>query len=219
MFNKSLFCVLFVGLVCADLKDFPDTDAFYLAQRQNQSLLEPPKELYEEIHKELEMIRKAYPVLAHIRGISNLEQGKVICNKGIDLEKVNSSEYGPIKVEDIGHEEHLITFTRPYDTFQMERILIDKFGLPKASLKSCRSVSEVGKKMQVNRLDWEIFDKHGEIMYQFSEGSVGCFVFCRRTHYWTVNLKNGKIISEKESISDLDKPTTVTSRPRTTPKL
>ena len=183
--------------------DFADRDAFFLAQISNQSLLEPPKDLYEKIHKDLDMIRKAYPVLKHIRVVPDMEPGKIICNEGIDLNKLNSSEFGPIKVEGIGHKERLITFNKPYNSNQLLYILVNDYGIPKAQYKSCGSVERIGGRTQITRIDFEIFDEPDKFEYMFTEGSVDCFVKCRRSHKWFININKGKISMQGTIIREL----------------
>ena len=73
MFKTVLLVTFFVGAAIADLKDFHDRDAFQLARNVNDSFLESPKVLYEQIVKELEAIRKAVPALAHIHHMPYME--------------------------------------------------------------------------------------------------------------------------------------------------
>ena len=52
-----LSAVLIVSVITDDMIDYPDADAFLLAQKWNNSLLEPPQELYDLIVRELSAIR------------------------------------------------------------------------------------------------------------------------------------------------------------------
>ena len=93
-----------LSLVVCDLKDFPDRDAFLLAQYLNGSLLEPSKPLYDQIVKELAAVRKVQPEVSDIHHNPIIELGKLVCYN-VDMKKLNDSqELGPIRVEGIGSQ-------------------------------------------------------------------------------------------------------------------
>ena len=198
MFKTILLVTFLIGAAIADLKDFPDNDAFQLARNENGSFLEPPKELYDQIVKELEAIRKAVPVLANIHYMPYVEDGKAICNHGIDLEKLNSS-LGPMVVEDIGHNETLITFTKPYAEILLTSRIVKEFGKQGAEIVSCRSVRLLGPRTHISRSDLlnEIGDK--SMTYIFEQDSVNCFVRCQKAHLWSVKYLDGKVTLKFES--------------------
>ena len=64
MFKTIVLTVLLVGLAVADLKNYTDIDSLLLAQKYQDNRTqnaEPPRELYEEYHRALTLIRNKVP--------------------------------------------------------------------------------------------------------------------------------------------------------------
>lgn len=200
---KSIVLLLAIGMtsVLCDLKDFPDSDAFFIAQKSTRSLLEPPKELYDQIVKELSAVKKAYPEISALHYEAVQVPGKLICFN-IALQKLNDSkEFGPIRVEGIGTEkldypEVMITFTKPYHPEKLESVLTSQFGDQwenKTLTSGCRSVTHWGPKSQIQRS--QQLGPNGKpslTHYYFIVGSGNCFVpgvvQCEHTKHWMFEI-------------------------------
>ena len=197
MFIKSIVFIAFLfGLVYGDLKqDFPDFDAFLLAQRHNNSLLDPPKELYDQIHKELTQIRTKYPEVKDIHHMPYIFVGKLIVDKGIDLNKLNTSSFGPISVEGIGNDKYLVNFPKPYNYFKLESIVRNEYHKQNATEWSVSSVGAVGTTSHITRSD--IFD---ELMYFFEKGSGDCYSspFCTHRQNWSFKFNGTEVTLDKK---------------------
>ena len=113
---------------------------------------------------------------------------------------MNSSILGPIIVEDIGFNETLVTFTKPYIEIPLVQKVVHKFSKPDEKLVNCRSVRLVGPSTSIYITD-RFDDMHGNksVTYLFKEKSVDCFVKCRKEHLWSVKYQNGKVRLEYES--------------------
>ena len=196
MFKTVLFVTLLVGAAIADLNDFPDNDAFQLARKENGSFFEPPQELYQQIAIELEAIRNAVPVLAHIHYMPLLKDGKAICNKQIDLDQLNNSSLGPIMVEDIGNNEILITFTKPYSGVLLAPRIVDDFG-KMGERVSCRSVRLVGPRTFISRA---VTFKNDKILVRYTfHKQFGSLLRIDKEHIWGVKYLDGNVTLKYES--------------------
>ena len=217
MFKTVLLVTFLVSAAMADLKDYPDREAFLVARDDEITLLEPNKELYQTIVKELAAIRKALPVLAHIHFVPLLAPGKLICNKKISLEELNRSSLGPISVENIGHNESLITFTKPYNPAVLIFEVVRDAGpsnLKGKETETCRPLEVVGARTRISRSDLSLVTGEKGVTYLFEEKSDDCFVKCQKRHDWLVKYLDGKVTLESET-NHLDKPTTPHARSTT----
>ena len=192
---KSIVLISVIAFACVvcDLKDFPDRDAFFLAQYWNESVLEPSKQSYDQVVKELSAVRKAYPEVKDIHLHPTIVPGKIFCFN-IDLRKLNDSkEFGPIRVEGVGqqvlgHERLLITFTKPFNPTVLDPILIKKFpgkvddvvdGNYTSRSVGCGTVTQWGAKSIIRRSQFPKIDpkdKPSPIYYDFETASSDCFL-------------------------------------------
>jgi len=187
-----LFILGFVYLLSLIVKCFGhnDTEAMAMAVEKASALLDPPKELYQQIHSDLAVIRSSFTNVSDIKYISNWVPGKVLCNQinDLDLKKLNDSEFGPIKEDRTSHYTAII-FSKPYNT----PVLINKLkenGLLEDS-HDCRVDGIIDGKSNIIYN----YDK----TYTFHKGMGDCEVTCVDKHYWTFEVKNGTAILLKES--------------------
>jgi len=167
-----------------------DTEATFMALEKASALLEPPKELYQQITVDLAVIRASYPNVSDIRYQSNWVPGKLLCNHIPEpaVKKLNSSEFGPIREDRTGHYTAL-TFAKPYNT----PVLINK-------LKE-NDLLDDGYECRVDG----IIDGKSNIIYNydktytFHKGLDDCSVTCVDKHYWTFSVRNGTALLIKES--------------------
>ena len=175
----------------ASVSGVNDTEATFMALEKASALLEPPKELYQQIHTDLAVIRANYPNVTDIKYVSNWVPGKVLCNQlaDTDVKKLNDSEFGPIKEERNSHYTAL-TFAKPYNT----PVLINK-------LKE-NGLLEDGHECRVDG----IVDGNSNIIYNYDKTytfhkSLGddCALTCVDKYYWTFRVENGTALLVKES--------------------
>jgi len=167
-----------------------DTEAMFLAVEKASALLDPPKELYQQIHSDLAVIRSSFTNVSDIRYVSNWVPGKILCNQINDLavKNLNVSEFGPIKEDRTPHYTALI-FSKPYNTPVLINKLKEK-GLLEDSF-DCRVDGIIDGKSNIIYN----YDKS----YTFHKGIGDCQVTCVDKHYWTFEVKNGTAILIKES--------------------
>ena len=197
MFKTIVLTALLFGLAVADLKNYTDMDALILARmfQDNRSQnAEPPRELYDEYHRALTLIREKVPHMAQIHA-ENDGYGKVICNiNTIDLEKLNSSALGPISVDQITGGKHLITFKQPYSYLYLGYTLETKFVLASATqIPNCSGYIHVGSTSYIAVI--------GDF-YNFIESSVDCFNECLVKHHYVFEVKGNNVTMHKEFIVD-----------------
>jgi len=187
---KSLLVSIVLMLITVKCYAFNDTEAKFMALEKASALLEPPKELYQQIHSDLALIRKSHPIVADIKYVSNWVPGKLLCNQITDtgIKKLNDSEFGPIREERTPHYI-AISFVKAYNT----PVLINK--LKENALLSdsfdCRVDGIIGGNSNIIYN----YDKS----YTFHKGLGDCLVTCVNKHYWTFSVKNGTAILNNES--------------------
>jgi hypothetical protein len=127
---KTLFISSFLlASVYCDPTDFEDKEALQLALENSGALLEPPKEVYNKIHKDLAAIRLRFPIVTPVKHLPDFAVGKIVCQKFAkeSATKLNDSEFGPIKEnrnETTDSDE--ITFEKPYNSPALIKVLEDK---------------------------------------------------------------------------------------------
>ena len=167
-----------------------DREATFMALEKASALLEPPKELFQQIHSDLAVIRSSFGNVSDVRYVSNWVPGKLLCNR-IDVRavhKVNASEFGPVK-EDRSEHYTALTFAKPYNT----PVLINKLkenGLLEDAF-DCRVDGIIDGKSNIIYN----YDK----TYTFHKNLGDCALTCAAKHYWTFEVKNGTAILIKES--------------------
>jgi len=168
---------------------FENNEALVIAQEKSGALLEPPKEVYEKVHKDLAAIRKAFPVVANVMHQSPYVAGKIICQKFTKdaATKLNASEFGPIteyKYKFIDYS--VITFSKPYNSPKLIQILAEK-GLA----NHCSDDKYFGGSSQIS--------VGPDNTYVFYKGSGDCPAGCINKHYWTFSVKDDKVTLVNET--------------------
>ncbi len=186
-FISQVISLLSLVVICYGLND---TEATFMALEKASALLEPPKELYQQIHSDLAVIRSSFTNVSDVKYVSNWVPGKILCNQIDDsaVKNLNQSEFGPIKGDRSSHYTALI-FTKPYNT----PVLINKLkenGLLEDSF-DCRVDGIIDGKSNIIYN----YDK----TYTFHKNLGDCAVTCADKHYWTFEVKNGTAILIKES--------------------
>ncbi len=113
-------------------QDFADKEALLLAQEKTGALLEPPKEVYEKIHKDFTAIRKAYPVLSNVFHQPNYAVSHIACQKFIKemADKLNASEFVPIKEKRNGTLNYEVSLSRSHTIYPLSSTSWPKKVLP-----------------------------------------------------------------------------------------
>ena len=167
-----------------------DTEATFMALEKASALLDPPKELYQQIHSDLAVIRSSFANVSDVKYVSNWVPGKILCNSigESSTKALNQSEFGPIK-EDRSEHYTALMFAKPYNT----PVLINKLkemGLLEDS-HDCRVDGIIDGKSNIIYN----YDK----TYTFHKGLGDCAVTCADKHYWTFEVKNGTAVLLNES--------------------
>lgn len=205
--QRMFFLITFLlASVKCDLKDYTDSDAYLLSQHWNRSLLEPPKNLYDQFTEELRAIRAMFPEVSSIRmdrsvSADDYTLGQLICHN-IDLQKLNDNqELGPIKVEGVGYridglQRVLITFSKAFNPSVLRNIVTDSYRRFWASeTHGCEGVNRWGLRNRIRRsqaLKASPTDPEWPINYLFTEGSGNCFrpdvSFCENKTIWMFEI-------------------------------
>ncbi len=188
MFKTFLIFTICVSVYC-QLSGFEDTEALQIAQEKSGAVLEPPKEVYEKIHKDLAAIRKAFPVVADVRHHPNFAAGSIICQKFTkdSATALNDSEFGPIKenrMESLDYD--VITFSKPYNSQALIKVLAEK-----KLATNCSVNRIIGGSSQVT--------VGVDNTYTFYKGSGDCMAGCINKHYWTFSVQEEKVTLVKET--------------------
>lgn len=167
-----------------------DREATYMALEKASALLEPPKELFQQIHSDLAVIRSSFANVSDIKYVSNWVPGKLLCKQMNEraVQRLNQSEFGPVK-EDRTEHYTALTFAKPYNT----PVLINKLkenGLLEDSYE-CRVDGIIDGKSNIIYN----YDK----TFTFHKNLGDCALTCADKHYWTFEVKNGTAILIKES--------------------
>jgi hypothetical protein len=171
-----------------DIKDFDDEEAL-LAQEKSSALLEPPKEVYEIIHKDLAAIRKAFPAVANVHHQPHFGPNKIICQKFTKemSTKLNVSEFGPIKEKRLEFLDiQFITFKKPYNMPALIKVLEEK-GLA----TGCEVNHTIGGSASII--------VGVDNTYTFYKGWGDCPAGCINDHYWTFKVDADKVTLVKET--------------------
>jgi hypothetical protein len=187
---KTLFISSFLlASVYCDIKDFDDEEALLLAQEKSGALLEPPKEVYEKIHKDLAAIRKAFPAVANVHHQPHYGPNIIICQKFTKemSTKLNASEFGPIKEERLKILDiQFITFKKPYNMPALIKVLKKK-GL----VTGCEVNGTFGRSASIT--------VGADNTYIFYKGSGDCPAGCINKHFWTFKVDADNVTLVKET--------------------
>jgi hypothetical protein len=189
MFKTLFISIFLLASVYCDIKDFDDKEALLLAQEKSGALLEPPKEVYEKIHKDLAAIRKAFPAVANVHHQPHYAVGHIICHKLTKemSDKLNASEFGPIKERTIGTLDYeVITFENPYNMPALIKVLAEK-GLA----TGCSVDRMIGGSASIT--------VGADNTYIFYKGSGDCPAGCINKHYWTFKVDEDNVTLVKET--------------------
>lgn len=167
-----------------------DSEATFMALEKASALLDPPISLYQQIHTDLALIRKSFPIVSDIKYRSNWVPAKLLCNHITEnaIKKLNDSEFGPIRQEK-NPDYIAITFNKSYNT----PVLINK--LKENNLLTDSYECRVDGIISGNSNIIYNYDKS----YTFHKGLNNCSVTCVDKHYWTFSVKNGTAILTKET--------------------
>jgi len=189
MFKILLISTLLSATAYCELLGFEDTEALLIAQEKSGALLEPPKEVYEKIHKDLAAIRKAFPVVANVKHHSPYVAGRITCQKFTKdaATKLNDSEFGPITEHRMEMSDYdVITFSKPYNSPKLIQVLAEK-GLA----TQCSVDRLIGISSQVS--------VGPDNTYVFYKGSGDCPAGCINKHFWTFSVKDETVTLVKET--------------------
>jgi hypothetical protein len=175
--------------VYCDIKDFDDKEALLLAQEKSGALLEPPKEVYEKIHKDLPAIRKAFPAVANVHHQPDYGSNIIICQNFTKemSTKLKASEFGPIKEQRLEFLDiQFITFKKPYNMPALIKVLKEK-GLA----TGCEANGEIGGSTSIT--------VGADNTYTFYKGWGDCPSGCINEHYWTFKVDEDNVTLVKET--------------------
>jgi len=192
MFKAIFISSFLLASVYCDLKDFEDKEALQLAVENSGALLEPPKEVYDKIHKDLAAIRLRFPIVTPVKHLPNFAVGKIVCQKFTkeSATKLNDSEFGPIKEHrNETSDSDEITFEKPYNSPALIKALEEK------KLVTDCAVEIVHPKTHIT----VGLDSH----YTFQKGSGVCTAGCHslKVRKWTFAVHHEEVVLVSDTSS------------------